>query len=132
MMLEFIQKAIDSGRSMESIIEELSYMQWLQEECRILNARPLGDGRWAGILELMMHVAIVGARMGDRSSIDFRYCYHGPAGVSDTKQNAYKRALEALEAWDPATEPEPTGWHRDPHTGRRRVGGDPATEYQER
>jgi hypothetical protein len=130
-MLEFVAKAIEAGRSMESIVEELAFMQWLQDECRYLNVRPLGDGRWAGIQELYAHVAIMGGRIGDRSGINLRYCYHGPAGVSDTKQNAYKRALEALDAWDPATEPDPSGWHRDPHTGRRRPGGDPAAEYVE-
>src|SRR5258705_12348211 len=35
-------------------------------------------------------------------------------------------AMEALAAWD--GEGEPQGWHRHPDTGRRREGGDPATE----
>lgn len=31
--------------------------------------------------------------------------------------------------WDPATEPEPNGWHRHPPSGRRRRDGDPTREY---
>ena len=44
-----------------------------------------------------------------------RWCYHS---VWD--------AMEALAAWDGYGEPH--GWHRHPETGRRREGGDPATE----
>lgn len=36
-------------------------------------------------------------------------------------------AIEAAERWD--GEGEPTGWHRHPHSGRRRPGGDPDKEY---
>lgn len=36
-------------------------------------------------------------------------------------------AINALEAWD--GEGEPTGWKRHPASGRRRINGDPATEY---
>jgi hypothetical protein len=36
-------------------------------------------------------------------------------------------AAQALLAWD--GELEPSGWFRHPPSGRRRVDGDPATEY---
>lgn len=115
----------------EDFLAELAFMQYLKEECRYLNVRPIGNGRWAGIMELMFHVAIVGGTIHDRVSLDFRYCYHGPDGVKSAKQDAYARALAALDAWDPSVEPEPSGWHRDPYTRRRRIAGDPETEYLE-
>lgn len=37
-------------------------------------------------------------------------------------------ALHA-RAWDAEPGTEPAGWHRHPRTGRRRPGGDPASEY---
>lgn len=43
--------------------------------------------------------------------------------------NSHEAALAAAEAWDPRTQKEPEGWHRHPRSGRRRVDGDPATEY---
>lgn len=131
MSFEFLKKAIATGVPIEQVLEELVFMDWLKTECGYLDVRPLGDGRWAGIMELMRHVAIVGGTIGDRFSIDLRYCYHGPAGVKDTKQNAYIRARAFLESWDITKSPEPEGWHRDPYTGRRRTLGDPSTEYVE-
>lgn len=115
----------------DALLAELQFMQYLREECRYLDVRPIGNGRWAGIMELMFHVALVGGQIHDRVGLDFRYCYHGPEGVKDSKRAAYDRARAALEAWDVAREPEPSGWHRDPYTHRRRILGDPTTEYVE-
>ena len=39
------------------------------------------------------------------------------------------RAVSALFAWNPETEPEPNGWYRSPTTGRRRPDGDASKEY---
>lgn len=50
--------------------------------------------------------------------VDDAWCYHTPGG-----------AILAALAWDPETEKEPTGWHRHPHSGRRRTNGDPDQEY---
>lgn len=48
-----------------------------------------------------------------------RWCYHNTDA-----------ALAAAQLWDgPWPGTEPAGWHRHPATGRRREGGDPATEY---
>lgn len=44
-----------------------------------------------------------------------RWCFHN-----------YAAAKAALDAWN--GEGEPQGWHRHPPSGRRRKGGDPATE----
>ena len=40
-----------------------------------------------------------------------------------------RRALYALEMWNPETQPEPPGWYRHPATARRRPGGDVSQEY---
>jgi hypothetical protein len=39
------------------------------------------------------------------------------------------KALKEFERWNPMTEAEPTGWFRNPQSGRRRPDGDPAKEY---
>lgn len=54
-----------------------------------------------------------------KPSFDKHWCYTGP-----------EEAIRSARAWDgnhPVT--EPVGWFRDPYTGRRRPGGDPAREY---
>lgn len=48
--------------------------------------------------------------------IERGFCYASPA-----------RAREAAEVWSGEGDPL-DGWHRDPFTGRRREGGDPAKE----
>ncbi|RYD48216.1 MAG: hypothetical protein EOP83_26855 [Verrucomicrobiaceae bacterium] len=112
------------------LMREIAFMQWLTQ-VPYLNVRPIGNGRWAGIMELMFHVAVVGGPLYDFVGLGFRYCYHGPDGVKSSKQEAYKVALAALDAWDPQTESEPQGWHRDPFTHRRRPMGNAAEEYVE-
>lgn len=42
-----------------------------------------------------------------------------------------KDALKALNAWNPEAEKEPTGWYRNPSTGRRRPNGNEEREYIE-
>jgi len=44
------------------------------------------------------------------------FCYERP-----------ERAIEAAKVWDGTGDPL-VGWHREPTTGRRRPGGDPAKE----
>jgi len=39
--------------------------------------------------------------------------------------------MVAFALWDPAVMPEPEGWFRHPHSGRRRPGGDASKEYVE-
>lgn len=42
---------------------------------------------------------------------------------------SYEAALKGLMEFDPATMPEPIGWHRHYGTARRRTDGDPLQEY---
>ncbi|MEW1959789.1 hypothetical protein [Kineococcus sp. NPDC059986] len=77
-------------------------------------------------LHVMVHPLIFTAAIIVRHGVwaggfaDFytdRWCYH----------DVYA-AVRAAEAWDPAQEDEPTGWHRHPLSGRRRPDGDPSKE----
>ncbi|WP_046869335.1 hypothetical protein [Microvirga massiliensis] len=97
-------------------LDELVYMTWLLAEGHT-DVRPLPDGRrWAGIRPLMFTHAIFVGQIGDKVGYDDRWCYH-----------SYQDAKQALEAW--TGEGEPSGWHRNPRSGRRRPDGDPAQEY---
>lgn len=79
--------------------------------------KELPDGRIAWVTRLMFTYAIcVASQEIVATGYDDRWCYKTRAD-----------AIEALEDW--TTEPEPTGWHRNPKTGRRRPDGDPAKEY---
>lgn len=51
-----------------------------------------------------------------RGGYERRWCYE-----------SYADALAALQAWN--GDGEPSGWHRDPYTGRRRPHGDASREY---
>jgi hypothetical protein len=78
------------------------------------------DSQAVWVKPLMFTVAIVVGPPDDEWYAD-RWCY-------ETRS----QALAAATAWLASTEPEPTGWHRHPSTGRRRPGGDPASEFVER
>ncbi len=43
--------------------------------------------------------------------------------------SSFVECLVAFIVWDPFVELEPTGWFRNPKTGRRRPDGDPRFEY---
>jgi hypothetical protein len=90
-----------------TILNDLSFLQYLKQECGYKDPRPLPGGRFAAILPLMYTNAIVVGRMGDDIGYDNRWCYR-----------SYESAKAALDAWNGEGEPE--GWHRHPPTGRRR------------
>jgi hypothetical protein len=76
--------------------------------------RILPDGRELCIYpQLFTHKLVVG--LPGEPCYDDAWCY-----------NTQSAALKAWATWDGAGEPE--GWHRHPASGRRRAGGDPATE----
>lgn len=54
---------------------------------------------------------------GEYGTILDSWCYRDP-----------QRALEAAAAWSGTGDPL-DGWHRNPHTGRRREDGDRTREY---
>ena len=81
-----------------------------------LKFRLLDDGRYVAILRQIYTWRLVIGR--DPDFYDNAWCY-----------DAQEAAIAAMDEWDPLVEPEPSGWIRHPFTGRRRVGGDPSTEY---
>ncbi|RYF08871.1 MAG: hypothetical protein EOO77_24840 [Oxalobacteraceae bacterium] len=93
-----------------AILDELSFLQYLKDEGGYTHLRPLGDGRWVGLMRFAFTWAICTGRMGDRHTYEDRWCYHDRSV-----------AIAALEAWDGQGEPE--GWHRHPLTGRRCENG---------
>lgn len=79
--------------------------------------RDLGDGRGIWVYPMMYTFKLVIGSIGSRS-YDDGWCY---ADLGS--------ALSAVAFWNPATEPEPSGWVRHPQSGRRRFpDGDPASE----
>lgn len=79
--------------------------------------RELPDGRIAWVHRLLFTYAILVMHHGAECYED-RWCYESG--------NA---AIAALRAWNPEVDKEPTGWHRNPTTARRRPGGDASKEY---
>ncbi|MGN6818292.1 MAG: hypothetical protein ACTHJR_06430 [Sphingomonas sp.] len=77
------------------------------------------DEEYAAVKALMFHYTLITGLIGNTFSYEDRWCYENR-----------EKALEAMHEWsDRGFEGEPVGWHRHPATGRRRVGGDPMTEY---
>jgi hypothetical protein len=95
--------------------QNATFLHWLENEANYLDARDLGDGRYAAIMPLMFTHAIITGRIGDKNMYEDRWCYAG-----------YEKAAAALKTWDGTGEPD--GWHRHPNTGRRREEGDPELE----
>lgn len=75
------------------------------------------DGRRVWIVQFAFTAAIL---IGDPDAWEYddRWCY---ATASLAASHA--------RAWNAEPGTEPTGWHRHPATGRRRLEGDPALEY---
>lgn len=94
----------------------MTYLEWLTDECGYRYARDLHNGRWAAVESLLFTGSLIVGRLGDMVGIDDRWCYRDVAA-----------AKAALDAWD--GNGEPTGWHRNPKTGRRRPDGDELLEY---
>lgn len=95
---------------------ELQFLQWLKEDCGYRDLRPLPGGRYTAIWPLMFTHAIIVGSIGCYVGYDDRWCYE-----------SYDQAKAALESWDGTG--EPAGWHRHPTSGRRRVEGEPSSEY---
>lgn len=94
------------------------FARWLADDPTTLAVRMFPEvGVYTAARRLLFHWTLIYGRVGDRQSIDDRWCYATPAG-----------ALEALAAWDAAEGGEPEGWHKHPATGRRRPAGQPGFE----
>lgn len=79
-----------------------------------------GDGTYVALHRLMFHWTMIVGLIDDEQGYDDRWCY----GRTEAE------VVAAHEEWRSRNyEGEPTGWTRHPPSGRRRVAGDPATEY---
>lgn len=80
--------------------------------------RKLEDGHEVVVYPMLGNRARLCLGDGDVSIVD-AFCYDSPA-----------RAIEAAQTWDGTTDPL-DGWTKNPITGRRRPGGDPAKEHRD-
>lgn len=83
-----------------------------------LAVRKLPDGRALAVVQMTFGKARLCLGPGDLVTYDIGWCYDDP-----------EVAVSELKRWDPTKEKEPNGWMREPHSGRRRPGGDPKKEY---
>lgn len=84
---------------------------------------PIDDQYYACLCDFMYTCAILKGRWGDPYGYEDRWCY-------DSRESAQG----ALVNWflNDDRDPEPTGWHRHPSSGRRRPDGDASKEYVNR
>jgi hypothetical protein len=82
-----------------------------------LARRELPDGQWLVVYKMIFTAKLtIGPDPEEHGWFDDSWCYENE-----------KHALIAMYLWNGEGEPE--GWHRHPHSGRRRPGGDPSLEY---
>ncbi len=96
------------------------FFDWLRqpENGGALYVYDMGGGRYCAVKRLIFHATMVIGEIGNLDAFDERYCYVD-----------VQAAYDAARAWkDAQWADEPTGWHRHPTSGRRRVMGDPARE----
>ena len=97
-----------------------AFIDWLMTSGEMILALPAPDGvRWIGYKPLMFHYTLMWGYMGDKTSIEGRWCYER---LDEVRQAFIEWGLTFFEG-------EPEGWHRDPLTARRRPGGDKSKEY---
>ncbi len=82
-----------------------------------VNWRIFDDGTIYAVMPMLLGNGRIVVDVDAYGSADF-YCYDGVL-----------TAIEALWAWNPDFQDEPSGWKRHYATGRRRPGGDPAKEF---
>lgn len=85
-----------------------------------IEVRVFEDGTYAAVKRLLYHFTMIYGVIGDHFGYDDRWCYE-----------TLPDALKALAEWNYPEQKEPTGWHRNPRTSRRRWGGNPELEYIE-
>lgn len=90
--------------------EEREFIRWLRDDMLYLDPRVISPGYVACIYPLLYTHAIILVQVGDTAGYCDRWCYH-----------TYEAAKEALDAWQ--GQPEPSGWHRHPKSGRRIIDG---------
>jgi len=79
--------------------------------------RAIDDDYEITVYRMGLNTRVCMGERGTFGAILDAWCYLDP-----------RRAMEAAAAWSGTGDPI-DGWHRNPITGRRREGGDPAKEY---
>lgn len=103
-------------------VDVAAFHDWLIRDNAYKHVRMFPEiGSYTATYQLLFHWTLIFGMIGDRFSVEDRWCYLDEAG-----------AVTAQDAWNPTEGEEPTGWHRHPKSGRRRPDGDPAREYVER
>lgn len=105
-----------------SSIEDYIAAAGLKQDVAATDMRDLGDGTWVMVRRLLFHWMMVRGDFGDLIGYFDRWCY---------ADEALARSALAAFPLHPGSGYEPSGWHRHPPSGRRRVDGDPAREYVE-
>lgn len=91
----------------------------IQEENGYLLVHPINSEEYVLIHKFMFTWAIMTGLLWMPDILEDRWCY-----------SSLQCAAAALTEWGSrGYEGEPQGWHRHPKSGRRRVNGDPDTEY---
>lgn len=83
-----------------------------------------GGDEYVAFYRLMFHWTMITGSIDNPWGYDDRWCY-------DERMVEDQQLVEhALDEWrQRGFTGEPEGWHRHPSTGRRRINGDPLTEY---
>lgn len=87
-------------------------------------ARDLGDGRAVWVTRELFGSIKVGVGRIESGILDEVWNWNDQTGGA-------LAAVTAVIRWDPATDPEPSGWYRHRPSNRRRPNGDPQQEYIE-
>lgn len=85
----------------EQLAKADDFLQWLGGPNGYISPIMVGD-HWVAVHRLMFHGSLIGGRMHDKTSVDWRYCYE----TTDT-------AFQAMVRWlSEECRGEPTGWHK--------------------
>ena len=97
--------------------ETQEYFEWLKSPSggSCVACKEFGDF-YGAVKPLLFHWTFIIGIIGDKCSWLDNFCYQ-----------TREQAVTALNAWDGVG--EPSGWHRNPRTGRRRPIGDASREY---
>lgn len=99
------------------------YLEQLRRDYRHVEVIRGGD-EYVAFYRLMFHWTMITGHLDNFWGYDDRWCY-------DDRLVGDQLLVEfALDEWrSRGFEGEPNHWHRHPRTSRRRIGGDPSTEY---
>lgn len=102
-----LQSAADLALMSDADIQSLGYSHW----------RRLPDGGLMAVCSMMFGNGRLFLEVSHHGYEDC-FCY-----------DSLEEAVDAMLAFEPERDEEPTGWKRHPYSGRRRPDGDAAQEF---